>query len=126
MRQARAGQTVLAVLTVLLAVLLGAHLLAPGAGVATEARAGSVGQGQGSSYHESGSDVVAGQLRHRTRQRVGKLLEPETQPPVGGAAAFTGADAFDECHSGYRTASRYGARVPPRDTSPAALQVFRC
>ena len=123
MRQARAGQTVL---TVLLAVLLGTHLLAPGAADATEARAGGAGAGQGSWHHESSSDAAAVQLRHRTQQSVGNQLEPESRSPVGGAAAFTGTGPFDECHSGYRTASRYGARVPPRDTSPAALQVFRC
>jgi hypothetical protein len=129
-RRARAGQTVLtalAALTVLFAVLLGAHLLAPGAANAAEPRVGGAGlASQGWCHHESGSDNGAGHLRPRTRHSVGNQVEPESWPTGGLTVAFAGIGAIDAWHDGYRTASRYGAGVPPRDTSPAALRVFRC
>jgi len=125
-RRVRAGQAVVAALMILIAVLSGAHVLQHGATNARAAGVGYVDQGQGSCHDASGSDTSR-PPRHRAGQSVGNLLEPESWPPEGGtAAAFTGAAAFDERHDGYRTASRYHAGVPSPDTSPAALEVFRC
>jgi hypothetical protein len=122
----RTGQVVVAALMVLVAVLSGAHVLQHGAANARAAGVGYVDQGQGSCHHASDSDTSR-PPRHRAGQNVGNQLEPESWPPEGGtAAAFTGAAAFDECHDGYKTASRYRAALPSPDTSPAALEVFRC
>lgn len=126
MRRARAAKTLPAALTLVFAVLLSAHLLAPSTGNTAEARAGGagfVGHGQGSCHHESGSDN-AGQLR-RTRARVGNRLALKRWPPTDARAVFVGVDPSDESLGHSRTALRYGAGVPPRDTSPPALQVFR-
>lgn len=116
----------LTALAVLFGVLMGAHLLAPGV---ADAAAGSAGAGVAADVHDSclhsaGSDDSTRHLRHRLQRRVGNQMEPETAPPTGLTGA--GADLIDAWHDSHRTAPAYDAGVPPRDTSPAALQVFRC
>ena len=129
MRPASGGPALpvtLTALTVLFAVLLGAHLLAPGAAnAATGAdRAGIAVDVHGTSVHSAGADDSVRHLRHRTQRRVGNLLEPQTPAPAGITIAATAlVGAWRDSHP---TASAYGAGVASRDTSPAALQVFRC
>lgn len=130
MRHARRGQTVpivLTTLTVLFAVFLGAHLLTPTGGNA------STGSGDpsrsvdvhGSGFHSAGIEDSSKHLRHRTQRRVGNQMEPESGPS-GGLAIVVGIGVIDGWRARYRMAAAYGTDVPSRDTSPAALQVYRC
>ena len=79
-----------------------------------------------SSPRDSGWDEVAGYLRERARHSAGKQLVPESLPLPTIAVLFAGREQFEVWRDRYRVPSRYGDRVPPRDTSPAVLQIFRC
>jgi hypothetical protein len=122
-------RTAQAVLTVLVAVLLSTQLLVHGAAASPVQTAEPVGvQAQGSCQHKPGSEDAAGHLRKRTRTSVGNVCEPEPSPwPLSVVVVPTlGADPLRALRDSYRMPVRHLDRTPPRDTSPAALQVFRC
>lgn len=128
MRPARGGHAVpivLTTLTVLFAVLLGAHLLMPSAGNAAtgsqDARVALDVHG----FHGAGIEDSSEHLRHRTQRRAGNQMQPQSVPG-GGIAIAAGIGVIDAWRDSYPTASAHGIAVPSRDTSPAALQVFRC